>query len=790
MRKRPGMSLLIIAALTLGIGVNSAVFSVISSVLLHPVQFSDPDRIVIVFGKSQLTSSRPFSYPDFLDLKEQSRTLRNFGAYQPFLFNLKSEEGVEALAGIRATASLFDAFGVRPAIGRGFAHSDEHPNAAPAAVISHGLWVRHFGGDPSVLGKTIVLHNQPYAIVGVLPPIEFPMIQDVWVDIGPFVDQQIMNRENRFFYVFAQVAPSATLDQAQNEMETIATRLAANYPKSNKDSGILLKRLVDQLTATARKPILLIAIASGLVLLLACVNVMTVFVASTIERRRELSVRLALGAERSVVFRQVVVHSFIFAVIGAALGLLLAKAGLIYLIAKFPYAVYHFKTTTLDPMVFWFTLGLALSCTLLAGLPPGLYIAKLNINSELKGESMWAPYSRYRALGQGALIVVEVALAAGLALTSGLLIKSFWEVERVDLGYDPQHVFAFQVSLPAANYKDEAARVSFSRQAAENLRAIPGVQSATGSYTVPEATGNYIINLQADAQSALGAERPYVDANSIMPGFFSSMKIQILQGRDFTETDSADSPPVAIVDETAAARLWPGQSVLGKRLRLADISDNGPPWREVIGVVRQIKYFGPERKMERMQVYQPLYQHPPQYMCFVINTTLSEAVIRAATEKAIHATAPDLAIIYFQSLQDRSKQRVSGREISWLLLVSFAIIGLSLGMVGIYGVVSNSVVRRRREIAIRMALGASIRNAVLLVIKGELLAALTGMALGAIIVVCLTSVLSSFLFGVKTLDPQVFLLSAVAIVVLVSIASLVPAANLLRFTPQEILREQ
>jgi putative ABC transport system permease protein len=789
MRKHPGMSFLVLAALALGIGVNSAMFSVLNAVLLRPVSLSDPERVVFIFAKSQQSAFVSLSYPEYQDWKAQSRSFQDMAAYESFPFNLRGNGPPEQLQGLRVTASVFETFGIYPDMGRGFVASDERPEAAPVAVISHGLWQRRFGGDPSILGKIMVLDAQPYTIVGVLPPNDLGFIRDVWVEVGPFLDQHLMNRETRHFYVAARLAPSANMSQAQKEMETIAARLAAQYPKSNKDMGVNVTSMIDFFTASERKPLWLIVVASSLVLLLACVNVVTVFIASAIERRKELSVRLALGAARFVILRQLFVQSLIFAVVGASLGLIIARAGLAYLIQRFPFALFRFTETTIDRSVCWFTVCLALGSTLLSSALPSLYTTRLNINSELKGEKIWTPLSKYRATGQGALIVFEVTLAVGLSLVSGLLIKSFYELEKVDMGFDPHHLLSFQVWLPEAEYKDDSSKVVFYRRAVENLRAIPGVQSASVSYTVPGVTGTHFINLQVDSQSPLSAERPFVDSNSILPGFLRNMKIPILQGRDFTDADADGSPPVAIVDEALAARMWPGQPAVGKRLRLADITDNRPPWREIVGVVRQVKYFGPEKGVDRFQVYEPLYQHPLAFTCFVINTTEPLEILRSPVEKAIHQLAPDLPLHDFQTVDDSLDQKVSRRKVALLLMSSFAAIGIVLGMIGIYGVVSNAVVGRRREIAIRMALGASVRSSIVLVTKLGLLAALVGIASGTLLVICLTNVLSAFLFGVKTFDPGIYLLSAIAIIVLALIASLVPAAALLRLNPQDVLRD-
>lgn len=788
-RRHAGTSVLVIAALVLGIGVNTAVFSVVNSVLLKPLQIADPQRVALVIAKSPDSTFRSVSYPEYQDWKAQSHSFQDMAAYQPTLLNLELNGHAEGLFGFKVTASAFDTFGIVPLLGRPFLASDERRGASPVAVISNGLWKRSFGADPTVIGKTIVLQSQAHSIVGVFPETDFPNIRDVWVEVGPSLDDKIMNRESRSFYVAARLKSSSNLREAQQEMDVIAARLAAQYPKDNKGTGVTVAGLMDRITSPVRRPLALLVLASALILLLALVNVLSVSIASAIERRKELSVRLALGATRFVILRQLFIQSLLFGILGTALGFVAAKVGLTYLIRSFPLAVTRFQETKMDHTVLAFTIGIAIASIILSSLIPGLYITPLRINSELKDERLWAPLFRYPQYGSSALIVFEVALAVGLSLVSGLLIKSFYEIQKIDLGFNPRNILCFEVWPPQTRFKDDATKTAFYERAVDNLKAIPGIRSASAGYTLPAVTGTHSINLQVDSQSPLASERPFVDANSVTPEFLTTLKAAILQGRNFGVHDSAGAPPVAIVDEVLAARMWPGQSALGKRLRVADISDGRPPWREVVGVVRRVKYYGPEKDLDRPQVYEPLSQDPPPVISFVFETSAAIETLRPAVEKAIQDLAPDLPIQYFQPMDDFVEQQESRRRISLILLSGFAVIGVVVGMIGIYAVVSNSVVRRRREIAIRMALGATVANALLVVTRVVISAAIVGIAVGMLLVASLKGVLSAFLFGVKPLDPQIFFLTAIAVFVLAVIAGLFPAARLLRLTPQNILRE-
>jgi putative ABC transport system permease protein len=791
MRKRPGMTLLVITALVVGIGINSAVFTVVNAVVIRPLPIPDPDRFTMIMTKSQQFPNMPVSYPEYLDWKKQSRSFQHMATLRLMNVNLTGYGTPEHLKGIRTTASFFKVLGLSPAMGRDFTEDDDRPGAARTVIISHGLWERRFGSDPAILGKPMVLNDQPYTVIGVAPANQFYILAfDLWVPTQLFLDEGMMNRNNRYDAVIARLYPSVTQEQAQAEMETISQRLAAEYPQSEKDIRAEVIGVARMLREFGGKSLKHILTASCLILLLAGVNVVTVFVASAVERRKELSLRMALGAGRAVLLRQFFIQGLIFAGISGVIGLAVAKAGVVFMVSRFPYAIGRFQETTMDGWVVLFTLGTTLAVSLFSCLLPSLYTANLHINSELKGDWSWPTLSRYRFIGQSVLIVFEVSLAVAMSLVSGLLIKSLYEVEKVDLGFNPDRVLSFQVSLPSSRYSGAEKISGFYDLALQNIRILPGVRSASAVSTLP-LTGNYhFINLEVEADRANpGAKHPYVDSPSVLPGYFEALRCPILYGRDFTESDRGNSLPVAIVDDVLAARMWPGQSALGKRIRLADEGDKGPPWREVVGVVRQMKHYGPEQEVPRFQVYVPLFQQPTPTMSFVIDFQTDQISTKTAVENVISGLDKDIPLDNIQTMEDLFAVLLSSRKVSVLLWGSFAAIGILLGLVGIYGVVSNSVVRMRREIAIRMALGASVRSAIILVTKLGLLSTLGGVVLGSAIVVCCTKVLSRYLFGVSSLDFPIYFFSAVLIIVLASIASFIPAQRLLRVNPQDVLKE-
>lgn len=791
MRKRPGASFLVLTALALGIGVNAAVFSAVNASLIRPLPVDQPDRIVFFFAKTKEQGYIYYSYPEFLDLKARSRSFQNMSAARGFSFNMTGNGLPEHLSGVGASASYFKILGVTPALGRDFTDDDDRPGAPRVAIINYGLWQRRFGGDHAILGKTLILDGQLHTIIGVLPPSHFYYLQniDVWVDNVPFLDPSMASREMRYFGILARLAPGVTAKQAQSEMNVLAQQLADQYPKSNQDIATTVATLVDMVPPLRdRHWLWLWSSASALVLVLAWVNVATISIAAAVERRKELSVRFALGASRFVLLRQLFVQSCIFTGLGSLVGLVVAKLGLTLVLQRFPWALARFRETTVDSTVVWFTLCTALVTTLLSSLIPGMYTAKLNINSELKGELAWTPWSRFRSVGQGVLIFFEVWLAASLVLVSGLLIKSFYEITKTDLGFEPQGLMCFSIALPDARY-DEKARSAFYRRALEKLSAIPGVTSVSGSDVVPMTPSGHSINLQVDAQSPRASARPFIDNPQILPGFFAIMKTQVVQGREFTQADRLESSPVTAIDEATAAQMWPGQNALGKRLRVADVTDDQAPWREIVGVVRQIRYRGPEANVNRLQIYTPAYQVPPVTMFFVLNSKISLVSLKPPVEKAIHELDAELALDNFKPLDYYLDLYEGRRKLSLLLLSGFAAVGISLGMVGIYGVVANAVLRRRRELAIRMALGASKGNCITLVTRLGLAATLAGIVIGSVTIAVSAKALAGFFFNVKPLDQQIYTISAIVIVILALIASLVPATALLRLSPQDVLRE-
>lgn len=793
MRKRPGKTFLVLAALVFGMGLNTAVFSVLNAVLMRPLPIFEPDRVVWLRGKITTTGSPvAVSYPDFLDWRVQSQSFSALAAMRPFSFTLTGPSSPEHVKAMGTSAAGFKVWGVNTVLGRDFTDADDEPGASRVVVLTHAFWQHKFGGDPAVVGRSLILDGEQYTIIGVLQPTPLKILSDpdIYVANGPLINPHLMERDTWWFFVHGRLKPEISVAQAQAEMETIVSRLAVQYPATNKNMGITIVSMAENLTSDGRRSLPLLIVASSLIFLLAAVNVMTVSLGSTMERAKELSLRLALGARRSAILRQLIVQALIVAITGAGLGLLLAKLGLALFLLRFSNVILRIQETSLDFNVVAVTIAMASITALAAALLPAMYAFKLTIGSELKRE--WNSFAspKYRLFGRSALIVFEVALASGLALVSGLLIKSFYQVEKIDLGFNPHHVFAFQITPPVSQYTDPGKQSELYKLVLEKLARFPGMELVSGSSGLPLTPQGWLNNLEVDGQSPLFGQQLMVEDEAVLPRFFQVMRVPLLQGRDFTDADREGSPNVVIVDDRLAAKLWPGQSPLGKRVRMALVRGEPFRWLEVIGVVREVKHFGgPEAKVRWMQVYVPQYQDTTAALSFVTSTALSEAAAKSAAEHALHEIDKGIPVENFETMEAYLDGFLTGRKVGLLLLNAFAGIGIILGMIGIYGVVANSVSERSREIAVRMALGATPIKTIALVTRPGLVSTLAGVAIGSGIVMSLTRVLASVLFGVSPLDPAIYLTSAITLILLAVLASAIPAMALFRFNIQQILRQ-
>jgi putative ABC transport system permease protein len=789
MRSHPWMTLLVISAFMIGIGVNSAVFSVVNSVLLRPLPYADPEKLVIAVARTEQLPVMSVSYPDYLDWKSQCRSFQSMAVARRVNFSLSGSGLPERLPGFWVSSSYFTVLGVPVMSGRDFSPQDDRYGAERVAIISSGFWERRFAKDPRIVGKSLTMDANSFTVVGIVPS-RIVGTGDVWVPIGLFADDALMNRASRnLLYVLARLAPATGISQAQAELEVVAGKIAVEYPVTNKGIRANVTRLGDWGTLESRRPLFLILAASFSILLLACVNVTTVFLASTVERRHELAVLLALGVQRGRLFRQLLLQSLCYAASGAALGIFANWVGTSLLVRAFPDIIFRFKDTHLDASVLGFTAATAFIVTLLAGSLPGLYAIRVDARSALNDQSTTATFSRSRSATYGSLIILEIAFATALSLVSGLLLKSFHNVTTVDLGFNPSHILSFQISLPGAKYATNGRVSQFYQEVVQQLANVPGVRSVSEVSDVPLLGIYHYISIDVPGHDhGTGAERPLADILVVTPGYFRMLHIPVMSGRDFTATDQEATSLVAIVDDELAQQMWPGQSPLGNRIKLGDDKPDKPaPWLEVVGVVRHVKQYGPE-ETSRMQVYVPLPQRPAASMAVLVDFTTYQGAMKPAIQKAVYAVDKDLPLYEFHTLEELFSLSVASRRLSFVLLASFAGTGVVLSAIGIYGIVKNSVARRRRELAIRLALGSTPGKLLWTVIGRACLCALAGIALGAAFLFALRGVISGFLFGVDVLDRSVYAAGAFMIIALCFVASLLPALRILRVDPQELLK--
>ncbi len=788
LRKRPWTSLAVIGALLLGVGASTAVYAVINAVLLRPVPVLEPERVVRIYAKVNTSgATMGISYPEYLDWKSQCHLFDAISVIRSFTFYSADAEHPAHLKGAGISASGFNVFGVSIVRGRNFTEEDDRPGARKVAILNNRFWEQHFGSDPNAVGKVLLLDGQEFTIVGVLQTTHVNVLDypDVWVPNGAFVNARVMDRKVRPYFPAARLKASVTPDQARTELETVASRLAAQYPASNAGIGIKFVGLTDLLTASDRQPVILLFIAALVIFVLTCSNVVTAMVSWTARRRMELAIRMSLGASRFRVSRPLLFQSLLLVTIGGALGLLCAKLLLNLFLYRFPNALIRFRETSIDYRVICFLLLIVIVAATVATLLPSRYAWQLDIGSQLKIGHVHSVNPGYHRGRYILLIAFQIAVATSLALLSGLLIKSLYRAASVDLGFTPHHVYSFQLNLPSRYSQPDQA--SFYMRAIEKLSSVPGLSRSSAISSLPLTTQSSAITLQTEADNQ-GANPLLVEDEAVLPGFFATLKVPIVRGREFTTADREGTPPVAVVDEVLAAKLWPDQTAIGKRIRLVETTDSEAPWREIIGVVRQIKHFGPESKVRWMQVYVPEYQDPSPVMSFVIETSLQAAAVKSAAERAVRELDRNIPVDNFQAMDDLLDNYLAGRKVTVLALSAFAGIAIVLAIMGIYGLVANDTINRRRELAIRLALGATSRQLLFVVLRRGMFAALGGVILAVALVASFARITASLLFGVAPVDPSVYFVTALSIVFVTAVAALVPAKGLFQLAPAELLK--
>ena len=790
LRKNPGFAAVAVIVLALGIGANTAIFSVVYALLLRPLPYPEPARLLVLAERSSDGERMSISYPNFKDWQERAHSFEAMAAFRPQSFNLTDTTQPVRLQGQTVSWNFFQILGVRPQLGRLFTAQDDAPGVAPTTLISHGLWKERFGGDPNIVGRTIKIDGDLYTVVGVLPQgFEFYRRDDLYVPLGLLLTPQggFLDRANHFrMFALARLKPGVTLAQANQEMTALAAQLEREYPATNSGASAMAQPLTSRLVEDIRPALLVLLGAVGFVLLIACVNVANLTLVRATERQREIAVRLALGASRGRIIRQLLSESLLIAVLGGVAGLLIGvwiKDGLL---ALAPEGIPRLTQVKLDGMVLGFTLGVSALTGLLFGLLPALQASRTDLNTALKeGGRAVAGSARERL--RKVLLVGEVGLALVLLIGAGLMLRTVSKLTHIDPGFDATNLLTMRFTLPANAYNEEQRRAFYS-EALARVSAQPGVRSATLSLSLPIDGSNWnSVFIAADKPVPARAEIPSAAFTPVSANFFETMGIRRLRGRGFSETDTADAPRVAIINETLARRLWPGEDPIGKRLKQGFPEDK-TPWREVVGVVADVKLNGVDRETP-LQAYLPLAQEPARGLGLIVRSANANPLaLRPAVEQAIHSIDRDLPLYGVYSMDQLLGDAIAQQRLTMVLLVGFAVLALTLAAVGIYGVMSYSVTQRTHEIGIRLALGAQTRDVLRLVVGQGMLLALVGVALGLAASFALTRVLASLLFNVSPTDPLTFAAIAFLLTFVALLACYIPARRATKVDPMVALR--
>jgi putative ABC transport system permease protein len=796
--RSPGFTAVALLTLALGIGATSAIFSVVDGVLLRPLPYADPDRIVTALhgGRS------PVAPANYLDWRAQSRAYDSTAAAQAWgpqrEATLYGRGRPEALRGLRVTADLFQVLGVAPLHGRTFAPGEDQPGAPATVVLSHRLWQRRFAGDPAIVGQTLVLDGTAHTVVGVMPPgFAFPLFwlknAELWAPLD--LSARAQDRSGESLRLFARLRPGVTRAEAQAETSAIWQRLAARYPRDTR-ADVVIGSLHEKVVGNVQRPLLVLLAGVGFVLLIGCANVANLLLARSAARRREIAIRASLGAGRGRLLRQLLTESALLALLGGGLGAGLAAWGVQALVALGPRDLPRLDGITVDGPVLLFTLALSLLTGVVFGLAPAFQLTALDVQGTLRAGGRAATAGGGGDGMRGLLVVAEVALALVLLIGGGLMIRSFQRLAAIDPGFAPARVVAFEVPARQARpprtpdgVDERAARAEARRRRFQQLMprvlALPGVEAASAINHLPLAG-----DIWGRSYTVVGAPQPPPGRQPtavyrvIAPGYLDTMGMTLLSGRDLTAHDGPGAPGVVVVNEALARATWPGQSALGKRINL---EDGGPDPREIVGVVADVR----QREWAaaaQPEVFLPYLQNPSSTLTLVVRAAGDPVALAPAVQREIAALDGELPLARAQVMDDVISDAVGQPRFQLLLLNLFAGLALLLAAVGVYGVMAHAVSRRTQEMGIRLALGAPARRVLGLVVGQGMLLAAAGVALGLAAAFAATRLLRALLYEVSPTDPLTFIALPVVLLAVAALASYLPARRATRIDPMTALR--
>ena len=786
-RRSPGFAAIVILTLALGIGANSALFSVVNAVLLRPLAYPQPERLVLLWGTTPNIPKEEASLPDYTDWKSQAGSFEGMAAVRFLNANITGDGEPERVLGASITHDFLNVLGVPPVLGRDFEAEEDRAGAVKVAILSHGMWQRRFGGDAGIVGKSLRVNDEPHTVVGVMPESFRLPVGDAGVYVPLATDPATTGRRNDSYLVVARLKAGARIEAAQAEMTAIAARLAKQYPSTNDGWTVRVVPMLEDLVGEYRLALGLLFAAVVCVLLIACANVANLLLARAIARQRELAIRAALGAGRLGLIRQMLVESTVLALCGGAAGLLVAVWGKEALLQLSPVAIPRIAGAVVDAPVLAFTLGIAISTGIVFGLAPALLSVRAVPRTALQeGGRGIAGDARGRL--RGVLVVMQLGLALVLLVATGLAVRSFAQARRVDPGFVAGNVLTARIALPVARYPEDPQVVDFFARLEEQLHGMPGVEGVGFANALPIVGGGpfYSLTIEGVPVRPTG---PEADANVriVSTDYFALMRIPLRKGRLPDTRDRASSPQVTVVNETFVREVLHGEDSLGKRISFGTDAQGRPSWIEIVGIVGDVKHEGLDRNEVRA-VYAPLAQSPTRPMAIVVRGAGSPEKLTSGLLAAVRSVDPNLPVYSMRTYDEILRNSLQARRFAMLLLGFFGVVGLALAGLGIYGVLSYAVSQRRQEIGVRMALGAARRDVVRMVVRQGMTLAVIGLALGTVASLGALSLATSLLFEVSPFDPLAFGASLLVLAAFSLAACLVPAARAAGVDPMVALR--
>src|SRR5262245_40636447 len=798
--KNPGFTLIAVITLALGIGANTAIFSIVNGLLLNPLPYRNAERLAIIWTHSP-GANVALDWPSpgqFSALKTENSVFEQLALAHGRSVILTGNGEPERLGAVRASSAVFSLLGAQAMLGRVFLPEEDTPDKTLTVILSHGLWRRRFGGDPKVLGRTLAINGRSYNVVGVMPP-DFALGHEVIPTVGSFAQAELLlplpmsveemnDQGDENYNVLARLKPGATIAQAQAELNLAVRRLEQQFPKNYPQSrrfSFSIRPLLEQVVGDVRPALYLLLGAVGCVLLIACANVANLLLARASAREREIAVRTAIGAGRWRVVRQLLTESVLLSTVGGALGLLLAVWGLALLRWLNPNDIPRLAAIGIDNRVLAFTTSVAMLTGVLFGLAPALRSSRVNLAEMLKegGRSLAGGHHRLRDM----LVVTEIALSLVLLIGAGLLIRSFVLVQQVEPGFAPKNVLSMRMALIGPAYEEEARRVSFYQRLWERIRRLPGVESAGGVSALPLTGGLSWGGITIEGYDASsGQSAIQADMRFASVGYFETMKIPLIRGRFFAEQDTKESQRVVIVDENMAGAYWPNADPLGKRLKFGG-ADNDSPWMSVVGVVANVKHYALDAD-SRVALYVPHLQAGAGSLSIAVRTTADPLSAAATVTREARALDPNLPLYDVKTMEQWLSESLARRRFAMLMLGLFAIVAMLLAGVGIYGVMSYAVTQRTREIGIRVALGAQTRDVLRLIARQGMSLTGIGVGLGLVAAIAATRLMASLLFGVRATDPLTFAAIALLLALVALLACWIPARRATKVDPMVTLK--